>query len=486
SLLDGTGAIDRELFPNFDALADDATWYRNHTTVASKTVWAVPALLTGRYQPDALARPDPENLFALLAERYEVTAREAVTRLCPADVCERPMPSALRPLLGDASRWWRLGSTLDDVGAMLPTLPGATGPGRYEAAREAIAELDLAGGDRPPFAFLHVLVPHVPWHYTDTGELYEPSPQMPGSLAFGTWGAAGIDVARQRHVLQVQAADALLGQLLDRLREADLYDDALVVVAGDHGVAFQPFRPTRELVAGNEHEILWTPLLVKAPGQTAGAVDDANVRSIDVVPTIASILGIDLPWEVDGVPAPTAAAERPDHVTPWAWPYDGDGDGDPEEPSGDPPVVEIETAAMFERMLASDFVAAEGPDGAWRLTEFGAAIGQPVDRYAAGDPVDATVTVTWPDGFDGIDTDEPLPLELLAGTDLPAGATVAFALDGTIAAMGEVQDHPEGDGLLVQGLLVPWAFHDGDHELEAFVVTGDPSAPVLAPVAVAW
>lgn len=486
SLLDGTGAIDRELFPNFAALADDATWYRNHTTVASKTVWAVPALLTGRYQPDALARPDPENLFALLAERYEVTAREAVTRLCPADVCERPMPSALRPLLGDASRWWRLGSTLDDVGAMLPTLPGATGPGRYEAAREAIAELDLAGGDRPPFAFLHVLVPHVPWHYTDTGELYEPSPQMPGSLAFGTWGAAGIDVARQRHVLQVQAADALLGELLDRLREEGVYDDALVVVTGDHGVAFQPFRSAHELVGGNEHEILWTPLLVKAPGQTEGAVDDGNVLSLDVVPTIASILGIDLPWEVDGIPAPTAAGERPDHLKPWTSPYDPDGDGDLEEPSGDPPVVEIETAAMFERMLASDPVAADGPDGAWRLTDHGAAIGQPVDRFAAGDPVDAAVTVTWPDGFDGIDTDEPLPLHLVAGTDLPAGTTVAFALDGTIAALGEVQDHPEGDGLLVQGLLVPWAFHDGDHELEAFVVTGDPSAPVLAPVAVAW
>src|SRR5690606_40800569 len=68
-----------------------------------------------------------------------------------------------------------------------------------------------------------------------------------------------------------------------------------------HGVAFQPFRSAHELVGGNEHEILWTPLLVKAPGQTEGAVDDGNVLSLDVVPTIASILGIDLPWEVDGI-----------------------------------------------------------------------------------------------------------------------------------------------------------------------------------------
>lgn len=486
SLLDGDGAIDRELYPNFAALADDATWYRNHTTVAGHTVTALPALLTGRYQPDAVSRrPDPHNLFTLLGERYEVRAREAVTRLCPTDVCERPAPSALGPLLGDASRWWRLGLTAEAIGAMTPTLPGATGPDRYEAARRAIAEADLAGGERPVFTFHHVLVPHGPWHYTDTGELYEGPPNVPGAFGYN-WSHAGIDVGRQRHVLQVQAADALLGQLLDGLRGAGVYDDALVVVTADHGMAFQPRSPSRELVGGNEHEIMWTPLLVKAPGQTEGVVDDGNVLSIDVVPTVAAILGIDLPWEVDGLPVDRAVAARPDHLKPYASAYDPDGDGDPERPDGDPPVLEVDTAAMFERMLASDPVAADGPDAAWRLTDHGDAVGQPVDRYEVGDPVDATVTVTWPGGFDGIDTDEPLPLLLVAGTDLPVGTTVAFALDGTIAGLGEVEDYPEGGGRLVQGMLVPSAFHDGDHELEAFVVTGDPPAPVLAPVAVSW
>jgi hypothetical protein len=46
SLLDHTGRIDRRVYPNFAALADQATWYRNATGVAGYTPWA---MLTGRY-----------------------------------------------------------------------------------------------------------------------------------------------------------------------------------------------------------------------------------------------------------------------------------------------------------------------------------------------------------------------------------------------------------------------------------------------------
>lgn len=486
SLLDGDGAIDAELFPNLAALAGDATWYRNHTTVAGETVAALPALTTGRYPSANLLseRPDPNNIFTLLGERYDVTAREAVTRLCPADLCERSAPSAFWPLLGDATGFWQRGATLETAAALTPTLPGATGPRRYQNAVRAIDQLDVTGRERPSFTFLHLLLPHSPWRYTDEGDLYARPPSVPGAFGNG-WAGAGMGVGLQRHILQAQAADALVGDTVATLRDAGVYDDALVVVTADHGVSFMPFAPARGMVRGNEHEIMWSPLLVKAPGQTDGVVDDSNVLSIDVVPTIADELGIDLPWEVDGIPAHTAGDERPAHVKPYVSSYT-DGGMPVMSPSGDSPYVEISTAAMFRRVLASDPVAGSGPTAAWRLTDYGDAVGRQVADLTTGDRHDGTVTVTWPRGFDDVDTAEPLPLELVAGTDLPAETMVAFALDGTVAAMGEVQDHPEGGGLLVQGMLVPWAFHDGDHELEAFVVTGDVGDPVLSPVDVAW
>src|SRR5690606_40436362 len=108
-LLDGSGHIDAELFPNFARLADGATWYRNNTSVAAFTVRAVPALLTGRYPepPGPLVPPpDPENLFTLLAGSYEVEAREYVTRLCPVEVCPTQIAGGFGGLLRESLDLW--------------------------------------------------------------------------------------------------------------------------------------------------------------------------------------------------------------------------------------------------------------------------------------------------------------------------------------------------------------------------------------------
>ena len=47
------------------------------------------------------------------------------------------------------------------------------------------------------------------------------------------------------------------------------------------------------------------PLLIKEPGQADGGVDEAPVRTIDVLPTIAEVLQADLP---DGL---TTASQPP-------------------------------------------------------------------------------------------------------------------------------------------------------------------------------
>ena len=79
SIFDATGEIDADLYPNLAALAADGAWYRNATTVATATVAAVPALLTGRYAVDGAsptAADHPENLFTLLASQYDLEVSE--------------------------------------------------------------------------------------------------------------------------------------------------------------------------------------------------------------------------------------------------------------------------------------------------------------------------------------------------------------------------------------------------------------------------
>jgi hypothetical protein len=86
-----------------------------------------------------------------------------------------------------------------------------------------------------------------------------------------------------------------------------VYDDAVVAVTADHGVAFVTGQHNRATSEASQPEVMWTPLLVKAPGQHAGAVSDANLETMDIVPTIAALAGIDIPWRVDGVAAGSPA-----------------------------------------------------------------------------------------------------------------------------------------------------------------------------------
>ena len=48
SLLDARGRIDPVRYPNFAALASDATWFRNAFSVYDSTTKAVPLILDGR------------------------------------------------------------------------------------------------------------------------------------------------------------------------------------------------------------------------------------------------------------------------------------------------------------------------------------------------------------------------------------------------------------------------------------------------------
>ncbi len=57
SLLDAGGNIDAARFPNVAALARDAYWFPNASTVASNTEHAVPAILSGRYPTSPHAVP---------------------------------------------------------------------------------------------------------------------------------------------------------------------------------------------------------------------------------------------------------------------------------------------------------------------------------------------------------------------------------------------------------------------------------------------
>ena len=49
--------------------------------------------------------------------------------------------------------------------------------------------------------------------------------------------------AQQRYLLQAAMVNRILGRLIDRLRQAGLYERSLIIVTADHGMSFVPGEP---------------------------------------------------------------------------------------------------------------------------------------------------------------------------------------------------------------------------------------------------
>ena len=291
ALLGADGRIDRVRYPNFAALARTGTWFPNAYTVFDDTRQAVPLILDGRrpHRGGSRSREDhPRTIFDVLGRRgYRAVASEDATALCPPRWCPgagRGNPDTLLRLRG----------------------------GRPERLRRFVRS--ISRGRRPGLYVKHTLLPHVPYMYLPSGRrtrngVRDPIPGMNSVRGFGDPFLTRHN--EQRFLLQVGFVDRELGRLMRRLRQQRLFDRALVVVTADHGTSFETgVRDRRQVTRANIDEVGPVPLFVKAPGQRRGRVSRAYASTLDVVPTIADVLNVPLPYRVHGRSAFSSAVAR--------------------------------------------------------------------------------------------------------------------------------------------------------------------------------
>ncbi len=83
--------------------------------------------------------------------------------------------------------------------------------------------------------------------------------------------------------------DGWLGKLFELLRARGLYEDAVIVVTGDHGESFGPQAYGHGIMRG---EVLHVPLILKLPrGEHAGRRVAAPVQLVDLFPTLLELAG---------------------------------------------------------------------------------------------------------------------------------------------------------------------------------------------------
>ncbi len=331
SLMDGRQRIDAKRFPNFAALARDATWFRSATTEYHSTEGAVPSLLTGR-TPTPTRLPVyaqyPRNIFTLLGKGYRMRVVESLTTLCPRSLCRDTRAAQARAVEGTT------GSLVSDVGIVylhlvlpepyvdrVPAIDDSWGDFGHQgeteersARRGAQAAVPcgrnvceftklIDSSRRPTLYLLHTLLPHVPYVYLPSGRRYAVEAPVLRGMSNGRWAdRRGALASYQRYLLQVGYTDRALGLILRRLRATGTYHRSLVIATADHGVSFRIGEPRRLSTSRNLEDIAFVPLFVKLPGQRQARIVDSDARTVDVVPTIARVLGITPPWKLDGRP----------------------------------------------------------------------------------------------------------------------------------------------------------------------------------------
>jgi arylsulfatase A-like enzyme len=158
----------------------------------------------------------------------------------------------------------------------------------------------------PTFIYAHTMDPHVP--YTPPppfDRMFEPHPteDHPGRDPRTDYKEP---LDRERMVAQydgeIAYGDREFGRFVTALKDAGVYEDALIVFIADHG---EEFLDHGRWLHGRSvfDELVRVPLVVKFPGNRhAGRRVSAQVQGVDVVPTILEALGLPLPDDLEGQP----------------------------------------------------------------------------------------------------------------------------------------------------------------------------------------
>jgi tetratricopeptide (TPR) repeat protein len=130
------------------------------------------------------------------------------------------------------------------------------------------------------FVWVHLFDPHDP---------YEPPPPFAEKYKDHLYDG------------EIAYADSAVANWIAFLKKAGVYDNAIIIVSGDHGEGLgEHGEDTHGLFLYDS--TLHIPLLVKMPLKAArrGVVVDAQVRTTDILPTILAVTDVAAPAELNG------------------------------------------------------------------------------------------------------------------------------------------------------------------------------------------
>jgi arylsulfatase A-like enzyme len=305
----GCYGSDRATSPNLDRLAKESVLYTKAFAPSSWTLPSHASLFTGKFTTSHGARFDPEGPLCLaghLEGSNEYWNRFRARGLAPGE-------TTIATILRDAD--YRTGGIaagpwLKEVFGLdqgfdfwdddqIGTSNGRLAPQVTDAAIRWVRQVQ---GDEF-FLFANYFDPHFP---------YDPPIEFARRFLPDLGKRRRGKKVRREDInalydAEISYMDHHVGRLLDEIRRLGLYDDALIVVASDHGEMLGEHGRTGH---GNRlfQEEIHIPLLIKYPsGSVAPGVEDRPIQLTDIMPLILDRLGIPIPEGIQGTVPPDVA-----------------------------------------------------------------------------------------------------------------------------------------------------------------------------------
>ena len=296
----------RETSPNLDAFAAEALHYEQAVAVLPKTGPSVTTHLTGR---DPCETGVTANRILIPAQVPMVAEMFKAAGYRTAAFVSNPV---LSPDKG-YSRGFDKYAEFAKVG------------GLDEMNRRALKWMDRQEWTEPTFVWLHYIDPHGP--YTPKGEYrnmfqddalaladtrtlptsYTPLAGWPASYVHGAipnYQLRGTQDKVSFYIASYDAElnymDAAVGEILDFLRERELFDGAGIVFTADHGESLGEHDYWFEHGWYAYEDCQRIPMLVKPVGGVVGQRLSVQVSNLDTTPTLLEMAGVVPPGGLPG------------------------------------------------------------------------------------------------------------------------------------------------------------------------------------------
>jgi arylsulfatase len=299
----------KDTSPRIDALAAEGAVCLHNFSNGTYTLESVPTYFYSRYYIKSLFPADPRIPLQEPENLFRAIDPEAVS------MAGLFKAAGYRTVLFSSHPWLVRGYELVEDFDEFYQVKDRHYP--HATAEPVFGEVERWLATRPPepfFIYIHLMDPHTPRVRREETMLFaDPAYDYRGQFDrhgnpvgeyLGPDGAWRVPEDLDREDLdyldalydgEIRYSDRCLGDFVDILQERKLYDRTLMVIGSDHGEHLGEHGYSQH--GGKPYEsVIKAPLIMRLPGRIpAGTRIDLITENVDILPTMAGVLGIPAP-----------------------------------------------------------------------------------------------------------------------------------------------------------------------------------------------